>query len=127
MTTNPNTLKVGDRVRLTREGTVTRAAYVDRFGRQRIHMRLDNDLIASPSLSEKDVLELVERPLPAEPPLGSIVLAANGVAYQRCASLPGVTGWQPTSRSCLSRTWRELNNHDALAPITVIHEAKPDA
>jgi len=124
-------LKKGDRIRLIRTGTVTHDPAPAVISK-RITILLDGgergtSHAVAPSIHDSDVIELLERPLPAEPPIGSVVLAATGVAYQRCASLPGAPGWQPTSHSSLSRTWLELNNHGALAPITVIHVGKPDA
>ena len=118
-------IKTGDRIRWTREATVVREERA--YGRRlqpMIEVRDDDGRTCFLDPTRPQTLELLERPLPEEPPLGTVVLTGIGVAYQRGASLPGVCGWQPTSRSRLSRTWRELCE---LAPITVLHEGKPDA
>ena len=66
-------LKRGDRVRLSRTGTVTSDPLPDSYSK-RVSIRLDSGRTITPSITETDTIELLERALPEEPPAGSVVM-----------------------------------------------------
>lgn len=72
-TIDPANLKKGDRIRYSRVVTVERdGVQRGRYG-LRIHTKTESGGLCNPSLDGLEI-ELLERPLPAEPAVGSVVI-----------------------------------------------------
>ncbi len=72
-TIDPANLKKGDRIRYSRVVTVERdGVQRGRYG-LRIHTKTESGGLCHPSLDGLEI-ELLERPLPEEPPAGSVVM-----------------------------------------------------
>jgi len=73
-TIDPRTLKKGDRIRYSRVVTVERDGTVpSRYGKERIYTRTESGGMCQPIVDDLEI-ELLERPLPPEPPEGSVVI-----------------------------------------------------
>lgn len=111
-------LKKGDRIRLIRTGTVFSDPMPNGLSR-RVSISLDGTGgVITPSIHDSDVIELLERPLPEEPPEGSIVIFHHESGPEAWKRWGAHLGWlhagnsTPTGRERRTGrqglTWQEL-------------------
>lgn len=116
-TIDPANLKKGDRIRYSRVVTVERdGVQRGKYGGLRLHTKTESGGLCHPSLDGLEI-ELLERPLPEEPPEGSIVIFHHGSGPEAWKRWGAHLGWlhagnsTPATRMRNGRqglTWQQL-------------------
>lgn len=114
MSRRPLGVKVGDRVRVTtvHTGTITR---ID--DEQFLLETSPGRLISGSFLGDTELAWVVLAP--PEPPVGTVVIDKNGLAWQR-GDVDNEVPWWAADVDEYDRSWGSLN--DERGPLTVIYE-----
>lgn len=91
-TIDPANLKKGDRIRYSRVVTVERDGVQRGWYGLRIHTKTESGELCEPSLDGLEI-ELLERPLPEEPPIGSVVIFHHAYGVEAWKRWGDHLGW----------------------------------